>query len=148
VVTRVRKTFCARDKRWFDQRETSSVRMVQILVKDGDDARNLIGVILGQFFVTPPMLGVGLVWALVTRWRLTLVGFAISPVFTATMAVQAGLVAKCEARNKLARESVEKGYYKVFFCFLPCRFVLTALFNLDFPIIHFATTMTRTPLLQ
>jgi ATP-binding cassette subfamily B (MDR/TAP) protein 1 len=29
------------------------------------------------------------------------------------MAVQAGLVAKCELRNKRAREEVAKGYYEV-----------------------------------
>jgi ATP-binding cassette, subfamily B (MDR/TAP), member 1 len=45
--------------------------------------------------------------------ELTLVGFAIAPVFAATMVVQAGLVAKCEVRNKRAREAVAKGYYEV-----------------------------------
>jgi ATP-binding cassette subfamily B (MDR/TAP) protein 1 len=71
------------------------MRMVQVLVKDSDDARNLIAVVLGQFCVVAAMLGVGLVWALVRGWQFTLVGFAIAPVFAATMAVQANLVAKC-----------------------------------------------------
>ncbi|EPS93998.1 hypothetical protein FOMPIDRAFT_128997 [Fomitopsis schrenkii] len=58
------------------------------------------------------MLGIGLIWALVRGWQLTLVGFAIAPVFAVTMAVQTNLVAKCEMRNKRAREEVAKGYYE------------------------------------
>lgn len=121
-ITRIRKSTFARvlaqDKKWFDKSDNSAVRLVQVLIKDGDDARNLIAVVLGQCAVVVAMLGVGLVWALVRGWQLTLVGFAIAPVFAATMAVQTNLVAKCELRNKRAREDVAKGYYEVglFFC--------------------------------
>ncbi|KAJ8469667.1 hypothetical protein ONZ45_g16819 [Pleurotus djamor] len=59
------------------------------------------------------MLGVGLIWALARGWQLTLVGFAIAPVFAITMAVQTRLVTKCEVRNKRAREDVARGYYSV-----------------------------------
>ena len=34
-----------------------------MVVKDGDDARNLISVVLAQFMVVGAMLGVGLIWA-------------------------------------------------------------------------------------
>jgi ATP-binding cassette subfamily B (MDR/TAP) protein 1 len=118
-VTRIRKLcyelVLAQDKRWFDKSENSALRVVQVLVKDGDDARNLIAIVLGQFFVVSTMLSVGLVWALVRGWQLTLVGFAIAPIFGITMALQANLVAKCEVRNKRAREEVAKGYYEVVF---------------------------------
>ena len=39
--------------------------IVQSAVKDGDDARNLISVVWGQFLVAGTMLKVGLVWALI-----------------------------------------------------------------------------------
>ncbi|KAF7363533.1 hypothetical protein MSAN_01009800 [Mycena sanguinolenta] len=114
-ITRVRKAsferVLAQDKKWFDKQENSPVRLVQVLIKDGDDARNMIAVVLGQLAVVTSMLGVGLIWALVKGWQLTLVGFAIAPVFAITMAVQTGLVAKCELRNKRAREEVAQGYY-------------------------------------
>ncbi|KAF5328410.1 hypothetical protein D9619_013237 [Psilocybe cf. subviscida] len=58
------------------------------------------------------MLGVGLIWALVRGWQLTLAGFAIAPVFAVVMAVQTKLVARCEVRNKRARESVARAYYE------------------------------------
>lgn len=116
-VTRLRK-WCfhrvlAQDKAWFDRAENSPARLVQILVKDGDDARNLISMVVGQCVVVVAMLGVGLIWALVTGWQFTLVGFAIAPVFAGCMAVQARLVAQCEIRNKRAREDVAKVYYDV-----------------------------------
>ncbi|KZT65220.1 P-loop containing nucleoside triphosphate hydrolase protein [Daedalea quercina L-15889] len=116
-VNRVRKVCLARllaqDKKWFDKTDNSAVRLVQILIKDGDDARSLIATVLAQAIVVSSMLGLGLIWALVRGWQLTLVGFAIAPVFAISMAVQTNLVAKCEMRNKRAREEVAKGYYDV-----------------------------------
>ncbi|KAJ7172361.1 P-loop containing nucleoside triphosphate hydrolase protein [Mycena filopes] len=122
-ITKVRKAsferVLAQDKKWFDKPENAPSRLVQVLIKDGDDARNMIAVVLGQLAVVTSMLGVGLVWALVKGWQLTLVGFAIAPVFALTMAVQSGLVAKCELRNKRAREEVAQGYYDVRDCKRP-----------------------------
>ena len=105
----------AQDKKWFDKGENAGVRLVQTLVKDGDDARNLVAVVMGQGCVVAAMLGVGLVWAMVWGWQLTLVGVAVAPVFAGVMALQAALVAKCEFRNKRAREEVAKWYYDVSF---------------------------------
>ncbi|KAI0827383.1 P-loop containing nucleoside triphosphate hydrolase protein [Trametes gibbosa] len=114
-VTRLRRTCFARvlaqDKRWFDRSENAPAHLVNVLVKDGDDARTLIANVLCQFLVVLAMLGVGLIWALVRGWQLTLVGFAIAPVFAVSMALQSSLVAKCEVRNKRAREEVAKQYY-------------------------------------
>ena len=101
------------DKAWFDNPDNSSVGLVQVLVKDGDDARNLIAVVMGQCVVVASMLAVGLVWALVRGWQLTFVGFAIAPVFVGVMGLQTRLVAGCEMRNKRAREEVARGYYDV-----------------------------------
>ncbi|KAI0265438.1 P-loop containing nucleoside triphosphate hydrolase protein [Gloeopeniophorella convolvens] len=114
-VARLR-TICYRlvlsqDKSWFDRSENAAVKLCQILTRDGDDARSLIATVLAQVVVVVSMLAVGLIWALARGWQLTLVGFAIAPVFILTMVVQSRLVAKCELRNKRAREEVAKGYY-------------------------------------
>ncbi|KAK7683558.1 hypothetical protein QCA50_013394 [Cerrena zonata] len=114
-VTKIRKSclklVLSQDKKWFDKTENSSVRLMQILIKDGDDARTLIATVLSQFFVVAAMLGVGLIWAFVVGWQLTLIGIAIAPVFALAMTIQTNLVSKCEFRNKRAREDVAKGYY-------------------------------------
>ncbi|KDQ51622.1 hypothetical protein JAAARDRAFT_40847 [Jaapia argillacea MUCL 33604] len=116
-VTRVRKSCAelvlAQDKKYFDKPENSSVALMNILIKDGDDARTLIATVVAQCLVVCAMLGVGLIWALVRGWQFTLVGFAIAPVFVVTMAVQTNLVARFEFRNKRAREGVAKTYYDV-----------------------------------
>jgi ATP-binding cassette, subfamily B (MDR/TAP), member 1 len=136
-VTRLR-TICyrlvlAQDKRWFDRSENAAVKLCQILTRDGDDARSLISAVLAQGLVVVSMLAVGLIWALARGWQLTLVGFAIAPVFVITMVVQSRLVAKCELRNKRAREEVAKGYYEVSgLLFLAFSAVLTGLFLLDY----------------
>lgn len=126
-VTRIRKRafgrVLAQDRAWFDRGGSSPVRLVQVLVKDGDDARNLVSVVAGQCCVVAAMLGVGLVWAMVRGWQLTLVGLAIAPVFVGTMGVQTALVAGCEVRNKRAREEVAKGYYDVSFLSLPLLWI-------------------------
>jgi len=108
----------AQDKKWFDRPSHPPARLVQILVKDAEDARNLVSVVWGQCLVVGAMLGVGIVWAVVRGWQLTLAGCAIAPVFVVTMAVQSGLVAGCEVRNKRAREEVARGYYDVCLIFL------------------------------
>ncbi|TFK17892.1 hypothetical protein FA15DRAFT_675726, partial [Coprinopsis marcescibilis] len=111
------------DKRFFDRMAGSeaanggedgaggAAKFVQVLVKDAEDARNLVAVVWGQAVVVFAMLGVGLVWAMVRGWQLTLVGLAIAPVFAVIMAIQTTLVGKCEVRNKRAREEVAKNYY-------------------------------------
>ena len=99
------------DKQWFDQSKNSSPLLVQVLMKDSETARDLMSTIAGQIVVVVVMLGVGLIWALVQGWQLTLVGFAVAPVFAAATAIQGRLVAKFEHRNKRCREEVNKKYY-------------------------------------
>ena len=105
------------DKKWFDRVDGSNgpIKLVQILIKDGDDARSLLATVFPQAIVVIAMLGTGLLWAMIRGWQLTLVGMAIAPVFVVTMAIQTNLVAKCELRNKRAREQVAKEYYEVSF---------------------------------
>ena len=114
-ITRIRKRafgkVLAQDKKFFDREENSPSRLVQILIKDGDDARNLVSVVIGQCLVVSAMLGVGMIWALISGWQLTLAGVAIAPVFAGAMALQTGLVARCELRNKRAREQVAQCFY-------------------------------------
>ena len=111
----------AQDKRWFDRSENAAVKLCQIFARDGDDARSLIATVLSQAVVVTSMLAVGLIWALARGWQLTLVGFAIAPVFIVTMVLQSRLVAKCELRNKRAREQVAKEYYDVsLLCYFVC----------------------------
>ncbi|KAF8508728.1 P-loop containing nucleoside triphosphate hydrolase protein [Hysterangium stoloniferum] len=102
----------AQDKSWFDNPANNPARLVNVLVKDADDAKRLLSVCLGMFVVVASMLSLGLVWALVWGWQLTLVGIAIVPVFAGAMSFQARMASKFQLRNKRAREELSKVYYE------------------------------------
>ena len=116
VRSRAFQSVLAQDQSFFDANPSGSPAMlVQRIIKDGDDARLLISMVWGQSFVVVAMLGVGLLWALISGWQLTLAGLAIAPVFAFAMAFQSRLVASAEGRNKAAREQVAKVYYETVF---------------------------------
>ena len=100
------------DKSYFDKEENSPERLVSILITDGDDARSLLASVAGPFFVVVAMFSVGLLWAMIRGWQLTLVGIAIGPVFGGAMILQSSIVARYEIRNKRAREEVARRYYE------------------------------------
>lgn len=91
---------------------------MQGIIENTDDARAFLAAVLGQLVVVVAMMGIGLIWGMVWGWLLTLVSIAICPVFVAVIALQAGLVAKCEVRNKRAPEEVAGVSYEVRLLFL------------------------------
>jgi ATP-binding cassette subfamily B (MDR/TAP) protein 1 len=110
----------SQDKSWFDESENAPVRLVQILIKDADDMRALVSQVLSKFSVFISMVGLGIIWAMVIQWRLTLVGLALAPVFAGIIMANEVLIGKAEARNKAKREAVAKTFYEVSesFCLL------------------------------
>jgi ATP-binding cassette subfamily B (MDR/TAP) protein 1 len=103
----------AQDKTFFDQTYNSPPQLVQHLIKDVDDMRTLVSQIAGKFVVFVSMIGLGLIWAMVIQWRLTLVGIAIAPVFGGIVVVNEILVGKAESANKFSRDKVAKLFYEV-----------------------------------
>ena len=99
------------DKAWFDDGKNGAPLVVQVLMKDSESTRELMSIVSGQLIVVIAMLSIGLIWAFVLGWQLTLVGIAIGPVFGTATALQGRLVAKFEHRNKRCREEVNKKYY-------------------------------------
>ena len=102
----------SQDRAFFDESEHSPERLVQILIKDGDDARTIIATIIGQTVVVITIVLVGMIWALVRGWQVTLAGVAIAPVFAAAMMGQSIIVTKFEVKNKRAREEIARRYYE------------------------------------
>jgi ATP-binding cassette subfamily B (MDR/TAP) protein 1 len=101
----------AQDKSWFDQPSSTAGAIVTSIVKDADDAQALVGRIVGQLVVVIAMVALGLIWAMVIGWQLTLVGLAFAPIFVVAMALQSRVVTKHEIRNKAKREAVAKRFY-------------------------------------
>ncbi|KAF8803131.1 hypothetical protein BYT27DRAFT_7214953 [Phlegmacium glaucopus] len=68
------------------KKKQGDTKSTQKVLKEAEDARDLIAVVLGQICVVVAMLDVKLVWAFTRSWRLTLAGLAIAPVFAGAMA--------------------------------------------------------------
>lgn len=103
----------AQDKAWFDEPENGPSRLVQILVKDADDMRALMSQVVAKFSVFVAMVGLGIIWAMIIQWRLTLVGVAMAPAFAIIIMVNEVLVGKAESTNKAKREALAKTFYEV-----------------------------------
>lgn len=102
----------AQDKGWFDDPAHSPARMVQHLIKDVDDMRHLISTVLPKIVVVTMMMGLGLIWAMVAGWQLTLVGLSLTPLFVAMFAGTEGILSRTEIHNKARRENVARAFYE------------------------------------
>ena len=103
----------SQDKAWFDETGNSPSRLVQCLIKDADDMRALMGNVVGKLVVFIAMVGLGIVWAMIVDWRLTLIGVSLAPVFAVIMLVNETLIGKAEVTNKAKREAVARTFYEV-----------------------------------
>ncbi|GAC96032.1 leptomycin B resistance protein pmd1 [Pseudozyma hubeiensis SY62] len=101
----------SQDRWFFDSRTNSAARLCQSLIKDAEDARNLVGQIIGQLALITSMITLALIWSLVLGWKLTLAGIAFAPVFILVTLLQSRIIAHYEARNKLKRELVSEKFH-------------------------------------
>lgn len=102
------------DKTWFESgHEVSAGVLVARIIKDAEDARNLVCRSMGSLVVVAAMIIAGLAWAMVIGWQLTLVGMAIGPIFVLATTVQARFISKFETRNKQRREVISKRFYEL-----------------------------------
>lgn len=103
----------AQDKAFFDLSENAPSALCQILIKDIDDMRLITSQVIGKFVVVIVMVSLGVIWAMVVQWRLTLIGLAVGPVLGVVVVLNEGLIGKAEVRNKAKREAVAKTFYEV-----------------------------------
>lgn len=103
----------SQDKAFFDQSINAPSAIMQIIIKDIDDMRNLVAQVIGKCIVVVVMVGMGLIWAMIVQWRLTLIGLAVGPVLAVVVVLNEMLVGKAEVRNKVKREAVAKTFYEV-----------------------------------
>lgn len=103
----------AQDKSFFDESQNAPARLVQCLIKDADDMRSLMGMVIGKMVVVVVMFTLGLTWAMVVQWRLTLVGMGLIPVFGVVMVMNVAVIERMEVVNKAKREALARSFYQV-----------------------------------
>ncbi|GAA5960635.1 hypothetical protein JCM3765_005883 [Sporobolomyces pararoseus] len=109
------------DKAFFDRPENTTSSLTHTIVKDSDDTRIFVGTVVGQLAVLVSMLTMGMTWAFVAGWELTLVGLGLGPVFVLATRAQASILNKFEATNKVKRENVSKKFHQTFSNIRPIR---------------------------
>lgn len=119
----------SQDKVFFDQSVNAPSAIMQIIIKDIDDMRNLVAQVIGKFIVVVVMVGMGLIWAMIVQWRLTLIGLAVGPVLAVVVVLNEMLVGKAEVRNKVKREAVAKTFYEAS---LPSNLMLLTLIVVEY----------------
>ena len=118
---RALNTVLAQDRTFFDESVNAPSALVQIIIKDVDDMQDLMAEVVGKVVVFVVMVGMGLIWAMIVQWRLTLVGLSVGPALGLVVIFNEAMVGKAEARNKLKREAVAKTFYEVSSCLCGCR---------------------------
>jgi ATP-binding cassette subfamily B (MDR/TAP) protein 1 len=103
----------SQDKSFFDDSANAPSALMQIIIKDIDDMRNLVAQVIGKFIVFVVMVGMGLIWAMIVQWRMTLIGLAVAPFLAVVVLMNELLVGRAEVRNKTKREAVAKTFYEV-----------------------------------
>ncbi|WWD10364.1 hypothetical protein V865_008499 [Kwoniella europaea PYCC6329] len=100
------------DKSFYDESINSSSRLVQILIKDADDARTLMSQVIGKSVTVITMIGLGLIWAMIVGWQLTLIGLALGPLFGGFLAFNSWILGRVEISHKAGREAVARTFYE------------------------------------
>lgn len=64
---------------WFDEPQNSPAALSEVLDRNAEEMRNILGRFTGYVFVAASMMTIGVVWAFIINWRLSAVGVGASP---------------------------------------------------------------------
>ena len=99
------KRILKQDCEWFLRNDGQPSIVAARLINSGEEMRPIVGRFAGNLLNALTMLVLGIVWAFVVGWELTLVGLALTPViFFSTKAY----VAVCEKFSRNVSRQVEK----------------------------------------
>jgi ATP-binding cassette subfamily B (MDR/TAP) protein 1 len=99
------KRIFKQDCEWFLRNEGQPSIIATRLINSGEEMRHILGRFAGNILNAVTMLGLGVIWALVVGWELTLIGLALTPIiFFSTKAY----VAICEKFEQSVVRQVEK----------------------------------------
>jgi ATP-binding cassette subfamily B (MDR/TAP) protein 1 len=105
------RTVIVQDRAWYDDSKNIPVNLVSALVKDANEAREVIGNVAGSLFTVAAMILLGVIWACVAGWQLALVGLAMLPLFVLITALSSHILNKCESVNKQYREECARRFF-------------------------------------
>ncbi|PQE13470.1 hypothetical protein CJF32_00005362 [Rutstroemia sp. NJR-2017a WRK4] len=98
------KQILAQPKSWFEESRNSPGRLNEVLDRNAEEMRNIIGRFAGIVFTASIMLFISVIWAFVNSWKLTLVLVACTPVIVCVTRLYHGVSGKWEHRCNYATE--------------------------------------------
>ncbi|CCH41011.1 Multidrug resistance protein [Wickerhamomyces ciferrii] len=97
---------------WFGEKTNSPAEVSALLLNDSRDLRSLVSQFLGIVSTASILSSLGLIWALVSGWKLSLVCFALIPAFVLTSGIYATLLQTSENEYKNAIAELENQIYE------------------------------------
>ncbi|PQE27766.1 hypothetical protein CJF31_00010009 [Rutstroemia sp. NJR-2017a BVV2] len=98
------KRILGQPKSWFEESRNSPGRLNEVLDRNAEEMRNIIGRFAGVVFTASIMLFISIIWAFVNCWKLTLVLVACTPVIICITRLYHGVSGKWEHRCNYATE--------------------------------------------
>ncbi|KAF7893244.1 uncharacterized protein EAF02_000782 [Botrytis sinoallii] len=108
------KRILAQPKSWFEESRNSPGRLNEVLDRNSEEMRNLVGRFAGIVFTAFFMLWISIIWAFVNTWKLTLVSMATGPVIYAVTKTFNRVSGKWENKCNYASEMTTSIFSETF----------------------------------
>ncbi|KAM3164752.1 Alpha-factor-transporting ATPase [Lachancea thermotolerans] len=105
------KNISNRELAWFNSEQNSTSNVSSLVINDLRDLRALASEFLAAVTTLVVVSFCGLIWALASGWKLSLVCISLIPAFILFTGAYGGLLQKCEANYKSAVASMEDQLY-------------------------------------
>lgn len=97
---------------WFGEKTNNPAEVSALLLNDSRDLRSLVSQFLVIISTAVVLANLGLIWALVCGWKLSLVCISLVPAFILTSGLYAGLLQSSENEYKNAVAELENQIYE------------------------------------
>lgn len=101
-------------KVWFESELNSASSVTSSLDRNAEEMRNLVGRFAGLTVTVAAMMLIAVVWALITCWKLTLVGLAAGPLLYCIIRCYETVSSQWEARTNVASDIAESIFVETF----------------------------------
>lgn len=107
------KSISKQDLSWFNDPHHQPAEVNALLMNDSRDLRSLVSEFLSIISTIIILSSLGLIWALVSGWKLSLVCISLIPLFIITTGAYANLLQKFENEYKNAIANFENQVYEI-----------------------------------
>lgn len=101
-------------KAWFEAEENSVSKITSCLDRNAEEMRNLVGRFAGIVITVAAMMLIAIIWALITCWKLTLVGLTAAPLLYCITKSYEAVSSRWEARTNVASDITETIFVEAF----------------------------------